>query len=95
VLSQVGDVYLCYADGFSYLGSDPESCANCHVMQGAYEGWNHSSHKAVAVCMDCHAPHNTLEKYTVKGINGVKDMVIFTLDIVPNQFRLDLLIIGL
>ena len=77
-----------YADGFSYLGSNPETCTNCHVMQGAYDGWNHSSHKAETPCVDCHAPHNVVEKYAVKGINGVKDMVTFTLNIIPDPIHI-------
>ncbi len=27
------------AKGTSYLGNDPATCANCHVMQGHYAGW--------------------------------------------------------
>ncbi len=77
-----------YADGFSYLGDNPETCTNCHVMQDAYEGWSHSSHKAESPCVDCHAPHNVVEKYAVKGINGVKDMVTFTLDIIPDPIHI-------
>jgi cytochrome c nitrite reductase small subunit len=78
VIVGLGIFTFVYADGFSYLSSDPESCANCHIMQDAYEGWSHSSHKEVAVCADCHAPHNVLGKYAVKGINGVNHTVAFT-----------------
>ena len=27
-----------YAKGYSYLTNNPETCANCHVMQAQYEG---------------------------------------------------------
>ena len=84
----LGGFTFIYADGFSYLGSDPQACVNCHVMRDAYDGWNHSSHKAVALCIDCHAPHNAFEKYAVKGINGAKDMVAFTLDIIPDPIHI-------
>jgi cytochrome c nitrite reductase small subunit len=30
---------------------------NCHIMRDQFEGWSHSSHKAVAACNDCHTPH--------------------------------------
>jgi cytochrome c nitrite reductase small subunit len=84
----LGTFTFVYADGFSYLGSNPETCANCHVMRDAYEGWNHSSHKTVALCVDCHAPHNVIEKYAVKGINGIKDMVTFTFNIIPEPIHI-------
>lgn len=35
---------------------DPNACANCHVMQAHLDAWSRSSHRAVAVCNDCHAP---------------------------------------
>ena len=47
-----------YARGASYLTNDPAACANCHVMSEQYDGWLKSSHHAVAVCNDCHTPHN-------------------------------------
>jgi cytochrome c nitrite reductase small subunit len=84
----LGGFTFIYADGFSYLGSNPKTCANCHVMQDAYDGWSHSSHKSVAHCVDCHAPHNVVEKYAVKGISGAKDMVAFTLDIIPDPIHI-------
>lgn len=60
-----------YAKGASYLTNDPKACANCHVMQDYYDAWIKSSHRAVAVCNDCHAPHdNMVRKYYVKADNG-------------------------
>lgn len=68
-----------YARGYSYMGNDPKTCANCHVMQGELDGWNHSSHKAVAVCNDCHLPHDSvISKYFVKGMNGWHHSSAFT-----------------
>lgn len=67
-----------YADGASYLTNDPKACANCHVMNEQYDGWTRSSHHAVAVCNDCHTPHNFVGKWTIKGINGFNHSLAFT-----------------
>ena len=53
----LGGFTFTYAEGLSYFSDDPQACVNCHVMREVFEGWNHSSHKAVAVCNDCHIPH--------------------------------------
>ena len=69
-----------YAEGFSYFSNDPASCMNCHIMRDQFEGWNHSTHKAVATCNDCHTPHtNLVDKYLVKGLNGFNHSLKFTL----------------
>lgn len=67
-----------YAKGASYLGNDPASCANCHVMRDHLAAWRKSSHHAVAVCNDCHAPPGGLAKYWVKAINGYNHSYAFT-----------------
>lgn len=67
-----------YAKGASYLGNDPAACANCHVMREHYAAWQKSSHHAVAVCNDCHAPPSGLSKYWVKAINGYNHSYAFT-----------------
>ena len=59
-----------YARGASYLTNDPAACANCHVMQGHFDDWRHSSHRSVAVCNDCHTPPGLIPKYMVKARNG-------------------------
>jgi cytochrome c nitrite reductase small subunit len=51
-----------YAKGASYLTDDPRACANCHVMSEQYTGWLGSSHRAVAVCNDCHTPKGFIAK---------------------------------
>ena len=43
----------------SYLGDEPETCMNCHVMTDAYASWQRGSHGRVAVCTDCHVPHSS------------------------------------
>ena len=69
-----------YGQGFSYLLSDPKACANCHVMQGHYDSWQQSSHHHVAVCNDCHLPHDALGKWRVKADNGFFHSLAFTLE---------------
>lgn len=75
----VGVFTFHYAQGASYFGHEPEACANCHVMQGQFDGWIKSSHRSVAACNDCHAPHGVLPKFAVKGLNGFRHSLAFTL----------------
>ena len=56
VLGGLGAFTFGYGDGAAYLQNDPQSCANCHVMQPQLDSWTKSSHKAVATCNDCHLP---------------------------------------
>lgn len=74
----IGAYTFVYAKGASYLTNDPAACANCHVMREQLDGWTASSHRAVAVCNDCHAPHDLVGKYTTKAINGFWHSVAFT-----------------
>ncbi len=68
-----------YAEGFSYLSSDPAACTNCHIMWPQYDSWLKSSHKAVAGCVDCHLPQDFLGKYLAKVENGWNHSRAFTL----------------
>ena len=74
----IGAYTFVYAKGASYLTNDPNACANCHVMREQLDGWIASSHRAVAVCNDCHAPHDLVGKYATKAINGFWHSVAFT-----------------
>lgn len=67
-----------YGNGTSYLSNDPQSCVNCHIMRDHYDGWQASSHHAVAVCNDCHAPHDFTGKYLTKVENGFWHSLVFT-----------------
>jgi cytochrome c nitrite reductase small subunit len=67
-----------YARGYSYLQNDPAACGNCHVMREQLDGWVRSSHRAVAVCNDCHAPHDIIGKYATKMRNGFWHSFYFT-----------------
>ena len=74
----LGAYTFVYARGASYLTNDPNACVNCHVMREQFDGWIVSSHRAVAVCNDCHAPHDPVGKYVTKAINGFWHSVAFT-----------------
>ena len=67
-----------YARGYSYLSNDPGACANCHVMREQLDGWVKSSHRSVAVCNDCHTPHDLVGKYATKVRNGFWHSFYFT-----------------
>lgn len=67
-----------YASGSSYLTNDPKACVNCHIMSEQYEGWLKGSHKNVATCNDCHAPHSLIGKYVTKATNGFWHSFAFT-----------------
>lgn len=67
-----------YARGASYLTNDPKACVNCHVMTDQYEGWLKGSHRSVARCNDCHAPHDFIGKYVTKARNGFWHSYAFT-----------------
>jgi len=74
----LGAFTFVYARGAAYLTNDPEACANCHVMREHLAAWRKSSHHAVAVCNDCHAPPGGLPKYWTKAVNGFFHSVAFT-----------------
>ncbi|MBI3652469.1 MAG: cytochrome c nitrite reductase small subunit [Acidobacteria bacterium] len=74
----LGSYTFIYAKGYSYMLNDPQSCANCHVMQEQLAGWEKSSHRAVATCNDCHTPPGLLAKYATKASNGFWHSFAFT-----------------
>ena len=69
-----------YGQGTSYFSNSPQNCANCHIMQDHLNGWQKSSHHHVAVCNDCHLPHDPLGKWITKLDNGFFHSLAFTLD---------------
>lgn len=79
ILLGVGGYTFLYAKGLSYMSDDPEVCINCHIMQSQYDSWQKSSHHTVAVCVDCHLPHDFLGKYIAKADNGWHHSKGFTL----------------
>lgn len=74
-----------YAEGTSYLSDNPEACINCHVMEEQYAGWQRASHGRVAVCNDCHVPHDFVGKWLTKAENGWHHSVAFTSDNFPTN----------
>lgn len=75
----IGLFTFSYGNGMAYLSNDPQACAQCHVMQDHFDSWSHSSHHAVAVCNDCHLPHdNPIGKWITKADNGFFHSLAFT-----------------
>jgi cytochrome c nitrite reductase small subunit len=67
-----------YAEGTSYLSSDPAACVNCHIMRDQFDGWRKSTHHASATCNDCHVPHDVIGKYWTKFEHGLRHSKGFT-----------------
>jgi len=78
LLAGVGGYTFLYAEGLSYMSSDPKACVNCHIMQPQYDSWQKASHHSVATCVDCHLPHNFFGKWFAKGENGFHHSKAFT-----------------
>lgn len=80
-------VYLSKAT--SYLSDNPETCINCHIMVPQFATWNHSSHREIASCNDCHVPHdNILSHYYFKAKDGLRHATIFTLRAEPQVIHI-------
>ncbi len=81
-------VFAWATDAPAYLGHAAATCNNCHVMDSQYENWYHAAHENVAICADCHLPHqNILSYYLYKGYSGMKDVFSFTFKIYPPAIR--------
>lgn len=77
-----------YGKGASYLSNDPQTCVNCHVMQDHLDSWQKSSHHHVAVCNDCHLPHDPVGKWVTKADNGFFHSLAFTLGNFKNPIQI-------
>lgn len=77
-LAGLGAFTFGYGDGAAYLSNDPAACANCHVMRGHFESWQHSGHAHVAVCNQCHLPPDFIGKWVTKLDNGFFHSLAFT-----------------
>ena len=84
----LGAYTFVYAKGYSYLTNDPAACANCHVMGDYYAGWMKGPHRSVAVCNDCHAPHDLVGKYATKASNGFWHSFYFTTGNYPDHLEI-------
>lgn len=78
-LAGVGAYTFDYAEGTSYLSTDPAACNNCHIMNDQYASWSRGPHHHVAGCIDCHLPHDFVGKYVAKAENGWNHSKAFTL----------------
>ena len=73
----------------SYMGDDPKTCVNCHVMTSEYNSWMHSSHREATSCNDCHVPHNNIaNKYFFKAKDGLYHATVFTLRQEPQVIKM-------
>jgi cytochrome c nitrite reductase small subunit len=88
VAAGLGGFTFVYAKGASYLTDNPNACANCHVMNEQLDGWTKSSHRAVAVCNDCHTPHDFIGKYATKARNGFWHSFYFTSGTFPEPIQI-------
>ena len=85
----LGGVAFHISNASSYLFNDPKACMNCHIMAPQYATWERSSHGRVAVCNDCHVPHdNLLLKYAFKGMDGSRHAFLFTFRMEPMVIRM-------
>lgn len=88
MLAGVGTFTFGYGKGASYLSNNPQTCVNCHVMQDHLDSWQHSSHHHVAVCNDCHLPHDPIGKWITKADNGFFHSLAFTLGDFKNPIQI-------
>ncbi|MFP4023075.1 MAG: cytochrome c nitrite reductase small subunit [Thiohalospira sp.] len=73
----------------SYLSDNPQTCINCHIMVPQYATWNHSSHREIAHCNECHVPHNNFfSHYYFKAKDGLRHATIFTLRAEPQVIKI-------
>lgn len=80
IFTGLGAYSIYLSKAWSYLSEDPKTCVNCHVMATQYVTWNHSSHREVANCNDCHVPHdNSFNKYYFKAKDGLNHASLFTI----------------
>ena len=78
-----------FSKAASYLGTDPATCANCHVMTDYYDAWGKGPHAAVATCDDCHLPADgVIDQWRVKLSDGVLHTTKFTLQTYPQNIRI-------
>lgn len=86
-LFAVVGVGMYVTDFTAYLGNNPTTCNNCHVMDAVYEGWYHAPHRAWATCADCHTPHALIPKYIVKAESGYHHVTAFVFGQIPDAIR--------
>ncbi len=89
IFSGLGLLAFHISNASSYLTDDPKACVNCHIMDPQYATWKHSSHARVAVCNDCHVPHENIAlKYAFKAMDGTRHAFMFTFHLEPDVIRM-------
>jgi cytochrome c nitrite reductase small subunit len=86
-LAAVAMVGMVATNFTAYLGDNPNTCNNCHVMDGVYEGWFHGAHHQWANCTDCHTPHAFFPHYIVKAESGYHHVTAFTFGNIPDAIH--------
>lgn len=88
-MTGMGFYVLQVSNAVAYLSDDPRACINCHVMTPQYITWDHSSHKNVATCNDCHVPHdNVVNKYFFKAKDGLYHASMYTMRAEPQVIKM-------
>lgn len=83
-LFAVGFYTFYNAKGTSYLSNASESCNNCHIMNEVYNDYLAGAHSKKtkgeprATCVDCHLPHNFVDKWIAKAQSGLGHAYAFT-----------------
>jgi cytochrome c nitrite reductase small subunit len=88
ILMGIAVVGFDYAEGLSYLSTDPKACAHCHIMQSQYDSWQKASHHAAATCVGCHLPDAFVPKYLAKARNGWNHSSAFTMQNFPEPIMI-------
>jgi len=86
-LAAVLGVGMYVTDFTAYLGNNPSTCNNCHVMDAVYESWVHGGHREWATCADCHTPHEFFAKYWIKALSGYHHVTAFSFGNIPTAIR--------
>lgn len=86
-LLAVFGVGMYVTDFTAYLGNNPTTCNNCHVMDNVYESWYHAGHKNWTTCNECHTPHALIPKYLVKAQSGYHHVTAFMFGNIPDAIR--------
>ncbi len=79
LLIGLGGFTFDYGEGLSYFSTNPEACVNCHIMKSQFDSWQKASHHTAATCVECHLPHDFINKYISKAENGWNHSSAFTL----------------
>lgn len=68
---------------------DSSFCGTCHVMDNYMSSWQHSSHRDVAGCNDCHTDQtNYLTKTWTKATAGARHAYVNYLSTPPQHLKM-------